>query len=68
MSCAVTALKQDFMNPLIFEPGSRLTYGIELDWISFMIERITGLRLDQYVRQNIAEPLGLETMAADLSE
>lgn len=68
MSYAVTATKQDFSSPLISEPGSQYNYGIGLDWISFIIESITGLRLDEYIAQNIVKPLGLATMVSRLSE
>lgn len=54
----------DVENPLIFDPGERFNYGCNTDWLGFVIEAISGLKLDQYVDQNILKPLGLKNTGA----
>ncbi|TID17447.1 hypothetical protein E6O75_ATG08193 [Venturia nashicola] len=54
----------DVENPLIFDPGERFNYGCNTDWLGFVIESISGMRLDQYIDQNILKPLGLENTGA----
>lgn len=54
----------DVENPLIFDPGERFNYGCNTDWLGFVIESISGLKLDQYIDQNILQPLGLKDTGA----
>ncbi|KAI1764120.1 beta-lactamase family protein [Hypoxylon sp. FL1150] len=48
--------------PLRFQPGERWMYGIGLDWAGIMLERKTGLSLNDYTQENICRPLGLENV------
>jgi CubicO group peptidase (beta-lactamase class C family) len=45
--------------PLAFQPGEQWSYGISVDVQAFLVERISGKPFDQYVRENILEPLGM---------
>jgi CubicO group peptidase (beta-lactamase class C family) len=45
--------------PLVFDPGSRWEYGISMEWVGKAIERVAGVSLETYVRENILEPLGM---------
>jgi|BEDMetMinimDraft_2_1075160.scaffolds.fasta_scaffold01698_5 methyl acetate hydrolase len=45
--------------PLLFDPGTRWEYGIGIDWAGLVIEAASGMRLADYVRKNITEPLGM---------
>lgn len=45
--------------PLLFEPGERWEYGIGIDWAGRAIEEASGLRLDDYMRRHLFEPLGM---------
>jgi methyl acetate hydrolase len=54
-SCKRAAL----MQPLVFDPGERWEYGIGIDWAGQIVERLSGLSLNDYFRQNIFEPLGM---------
>jgi methyl acetate hydrolase len=56
----------DVENPLIFDPGEHYSYGCNTDWLGFVIEAISGVRLDQYIEQNILKPLGLNDSGATL--
>ena len=46
--------------PLLHEPGTRFTYGMSIDVLGYIVERVSGLPLDDYMTQNIFEPLGME--------
>ncbi|KAF4471803.1 beta-lactamase transpeptidase [Fusarium albosuccineum] len=46
--------------PLVNQPGSRWEYGINLDWAGILVERASGLKLNDYFQKYIFEPLGLE--------
>ena len=48
------------MAPLIFEPGTRWHYGFSADWTGKLVEKVSGLTLEQYFQRNILEPLGMK--------
>jgi CubicO group peptidase (beta-lactamase class C family) len=45
--------------PLLFEPGARWDYGIGIDWLGRMVEKIDGRRIDQFCKEEIFDPLGM---------
>lgn len=45
--------------PLVSQPGERWEYGIGLDWAGIVLERATGVRLNDWIQDHIAKPLGL---------
>lgn len=45
--------------PLVFDPGERWEYGINIDWVGLLVEAVSGQTLDAYFRQNILDPLGM---------
>ena len=45
--------------PLLFEPGTHYSYSLGLDIMGGVIEVVTGMRLRDYVRENIFQPLGM---------
>ena len=45
--------------PLIADPGTRWEYGISTDWVGRIVERVSGQRLDEYLRARIFTPLGM---------
>ncbi|HEV8412179.1 MAG TPA: serine hydrolase domain-containing protein [Bryobacteraceae bacterium] len=45
--------------PLVFEPGTRWQYGYSADWTGRLVERVSGLNLEQYFQRNILGPLGM---------
>ncbi len=49
--------------PLAFDPGERWEYGIGIDWAGKMIEAASGLRLGEYLKRNLFEPLGMHSTA-----
>ncbi|MBN2123886.1 MAG: beta-lactamase family protein [Deltaproteobacteria bacterium] len=46
--------------PLLFDPGERWEYGINIDWVGKIVERVSGQTLDRYLDQNILGPLGIK--------
>ena len=46
--------------PLDFEPGTHFRYSLCLDVIGAIIEIASGMSFEEYLRQNICEPLGLK--------
>jgi CubicO group peptidase (beta-lactamase class C family) len=48
--------------PLRFEPGERFAYSMCHDVLGAVIEVASGMRLSQYMKQNIWEPLGMKNI------
>ncbi|MBO6557978.1 MAG: beta-lactamase family protein [Pseudomonadales bacterium] len=46
--------------PLRYEPGERWHYSVAVDITGLVVERISGMRFDEYLAANIFEPLGME--------
>ncbi|KAF2721836.1 beta-lactamase/transpeptidase-like protein [Polychaeton citri CBS 116435] len=54
---------QDILRmPLVNQPGSRWEYGINIDWAGLVLERATGIGLNDWIQQKIMQPLGLENI------
>jgi len=51
--------KVTLSTPLVFDPGERWEYGINIDWVGQTVERLSGQRLEEYFRAYIFEPLGM---------
>ena len=45
--------------PLLFDPGERWQYGINIDWVGLAVEKASGKTLDVYFREHIFDPLGM---------
>ncbi|HEY1799129.1 MAG TPA: serine hydrolase domain-containing protein [Stellaceae bacterium] len=46
--------------PLMFDPGDRWEYGINIDWVGRLVEEVSGEPLDVYMREHIFAPLGMK--------
>ncbi len=46
--------------PLMFDPGTRWEYGINIDWVGLLVEATSGQKLDAYVQQHVLGPLGMK--------
>src|SRR5438067_4126808 len=53
--------------PLMFDPGERWEYGINIDWAGKMVEAASGQKLDRYFQENIFSPLGMRDTGFALS-
>lgn len=49
-------------SPILYQPGTKTTYGQGLDWIAVLIERLTHTRLADHLQATIFTPLGLGSM------
>ncbi|MCF8532916.1 MAG: beta-lactamase family protein [Reyranella sp.] len=47
--------------PLLFDPGERWDYGINIDWAGKMVEAVSGKKLGQYFRDELLGPLGMDS-------
>ncbi len=54
---SVAALLAD--HPLKFHPGTRWNYGLSSDMVGRVVEIVSGMRLDEYLRREIFDPLGM---------
>ncbi len=59
ISCQDKALT----TPLLFDPGERWFYGINIDWAGKMVEAATGKKLGQVLHDDLLGPLGMNDTA-----
>lgn len=45
--------------PLAHQPGEKWTYGLNTDLLGCIIEVVSGMNLEDFLRKNIFEPLGM---------
>jgi methyl acetate hydrolase len=45
--------------PLLFDPGDRWEYGINVDWVGKAVEHVSGRSLEEYLREQVFAPLGM---------
>src|SRR5436309_7525312 len=46
-------------SPLAFQPGERWQYGSSTDFVAILVEKMSGLTIDEFVRTKIFQPLGM---------
>jgi CubicO group peptidase (beta-lactamase class C family) len=63
-SCEEKALR----TPLLFDPGERWEYGINIDWAGKMVETVSGQKLGRYLEANLFEPLGMGDTAFKITD
>ena len=49
--------------PLLFDPGERWEYGVNIDWAGKMVEAASGRTLGAYLEENLLGPLGMTSTA-----
>ncbi|HXJ78352.1 MAG TPA: serine hydrolase domain-containing protein [Candidatus Methylomirabilis sp.] len=54
--------------PLEFSPGSAWNYSVSTDVVGYLIEVISGQRLDTYLREHVLEPLDMRDTSFVISE
>ena len=64
ISCENAALT----TPLLFDPGDRWDYGINIDWAGKMVEAVSGQSLGEYLRENLLGPLGMNDTAFRITD
>ena len=53
------AIERAAGSPLAFQPGERWQYGSSTDFVGILVEKISGMTLDEYLRTKIFQPLGM---------
>ena len=46
-------------SPLAFQPGERWQYGSSTDFVAILVEKMSGMTIDAFVRTRIFQPLGM---------
>jgi len=64
ISCQNKALT----TPLLFDPGERWFYGINIDWAGKMVETSSGQKLGRYMADNLFGPLGMTNTAFKITD
>ncbi|KAM5358530.1 hypothetical protein ACJZ2D_015219 [Fusarium nematophilum] len=54
------SVKEKFYQVLVFEPGSRWVYSPGVDWAGLMVERITSMRLGDYMKRHIFDVVSVK--------
>jgi methyl acetate hydrolase len=50
---------ESFAAPIMFDPGERWEYGINMDWVGKAVEAVSDQSLEVYFREHIFEPLDM---------
>ena len=45
--------------PLVFDPGDKWEYGVNIDWVGRIIEAVSGQMIEAYLREHVCGPLGM---------
>lgn len=51
--------RASYQYPLSFDPGTRWSYGIGIDWAGQVVEAVSGQHLGAYLEDHILGPLGM---------
>ncbi len=54
--------------PLEFSPGERWNYSVSTDVLGVAVERLSGMRLGEYFKAHIFDPLGMDDTAFGVAE
>lgn len=46
--------------PLLHEPGEKYTYGLNMDVLGYFVEVLSGISFDEFLKERIFKPLGME--------
>src|SRR5437016_3401055 len=49
--------------PLLFQPGTEWNYGVSTDVLGRVVEVVSGMSLDRFLRERVFEPLGMSETA-----
>ena len=64
----ITCENAALTTPLLFDPGDRWDYGINMDWAGKMVEAVSGQSLGEYLRENLLGPLGMNDTAFRITD
>ena len=46
--------------PLVHQPGERFTYGLNTDVLGYLVEVVSGMPFDRFLKEKLFEPLDME--------
>ncbi|MDN5874963.1 MAG: beta-lactamase family protein, partial [Sinobacteraceae bacterium] len=55
----LTGIKASLSVPMAHDPGTAWEYSVSVDWLGLIVEKISGMRLTDYLRQHVYGPLGM---------
>ena len=64
----LSGLNVSLKYPLMFDPGERWAYGIGIDWLGQMVEKVDGRRIDQFCKEEIFDPLKMTDTAFEVED
>lgn len=64
----LSGLKSSMFYPMITDPGTRWGYGPSIDWLGLMVERISGKRIDVFLKENVFDPLGMSDTDVEVGD
>lgn len=56
----LSGLREGLDYPLMFDPGERWEYGIGIDWLGQVVEKVDGRAIDDFCRDELFQPLGMQ--------
>ncbi|MBZ0216355.1 MAG: beta-lactamase family protein [Fimbriimonadaceae bacterium] len=56
----LSGLKKSLNYPLSFDPGTDWGYGISIDWLGQVVEKVSGQCIDAYCKKFLFDPLGMK--------
>jgi len=58
-----TGIPDEYLKqPLVNQPGEQWEYGINIDWAGVLVERVSGLKLNDYFQKHIFGPMGIKNI------
>lgn len=54
--------------PLAFQPGERFGYGLSIDVLGAIVEKVSGMPFERFVETRVTAPLGMVDTAYDVPE
>ncbi len=64
MSCQRAALQV----PALYDPGEQWMYGTGIDHVGLIVEEVSGMRLGDYLRRHVLDPLGMSSTSFAISD
>lgn len=63
----LTSTFDSIKSVLLFEPGERWNYGVNIDWVGKVVEAVRGKRLGEVTAEHIFAPLGMTDIGFTLT-
>lgn len=60
--------KSSAFYPLQFEPGTQWDYGIGIDWLGLVVQKVAGQSIDQFCHEQIFSPLAMNDTSFEVSD